>query len=300
MLSRMIQITLLTLLLSGALLASGLALHPAAAHPCIDFAAMEEDCLDAWIEERSQDRQERGSVITYTVQAGDTLWAIAARFELDVDTLRYSNPELLRNPDLLSIDQEVRILPFIGAIHQVRAGETLAGIASRWQVTPEVIRRLDGSGIEEGQVQAGRELIIPGGYLTLDIPPPAASPDAYFAWPLRGRFTQVFGGKHRGIDIATSYGAPVYAAGDGVVARAGWLFTGYGYSVLIRHGEGLETLYSHLKGPSVQVGQRVSRGQVIGAVGSTGRSTGPHVHFEVRRQGVVVDPLLFLPPLPPQ
>ncbi|NUQ39706.1 MAG: M23 family metallopeptidase [Caldilineales bacterium] len=291
MLSRIIQIALCALLLTGA------ALQPVAAHPCIDFA--EVDCWEWWIEDR-QSSAARATIVTYTVQAGDTLWEIAARYDLDVDTLRYSNPDLLRNPDLLSIDQEVRILPFIGAIHQVRPGETLAQIAARWQVEPQALLHLDGSAIEEGQVQAGEEVIVPGGYLELQIPAPAPALDSPFAWPLRGRLTQRFEGLHRGVDIATSYGAPVYAAGEGVVARAGWLFTGYGYSVLIRHGQGWETLYSHLKGPSVQVGQRVSRGQVIGAVGSTGRSTGPHVHFEVRRNGVVVDPLPFLPPLPPQ
>ena len=84
------------------------------------------------------------------------------------------------------------------------------------------------------------------------------------------------------------------------MVRAGWLFTGYGYSVIINHGNGLQTLYSHMKGPLVRVGERVKRGQMIGQVGSTGRSTGPHVHLEVRKNGVRVNPLPYLPPLPPR
>jgi murein DD-endopeptidase MepM/ murein hydrolase activator NlpD len=264
--------------------------------PCVypdeeDYKA----CLDAWAELNNQ----RKEIMTYTVRDGDTVWSIARHFELDVDTLRYSNPALMKNPDMLSIGVELRILPFLGAIYRVKPGDTLTSISRRWNVTPEAIKAYGANHIRSGQVQPGQEVVIPGGYLSLNIAPPSASRSATFAWPLRGWLTQRYSARHPAIDVATSYGATVYAADNGTVVRKGWLFTGYGYSVIIRHQNGFQTLYSHLKGPLVNVGQRVRRGQVIGAVGSTGRSTGPHVHFEVRKNGKHVDPLRYLPSLPP-
>lgn len=297
MFSRIERLLFLALALAGTFFLLILAPLPASANPCVGLSAADMDaCEQAW----QESVREREEVLIYQVQAGDSVWAIAARFGLDVDTLRFSNPELMRNPDLLAIDQELRILPFLGAIHTVKPGETLDSIAHRWDVTPSAIAFYGPNQVDEGVLSPGQELIIPGGYLALNIPAPALSPGTLFAWPLRGTLTQRYKPGHLAIDVATSYGATVYAAGDGVVINAGWLFTGYGYSVMLRHANGLVTLYSHLKGPLVAVGQRVSRGQAIGAVGSTGRSTGPHVHFEVRKNGVRVDPLPYSPPLPPR
>ncbi len=242
----------------------------------------------------------RSGVITYTVAPGDTLWGIATNFGLDVDTLRYSNPELFRNPDRLYVGQIVRILPFPGAIYKVKRGETLASIARKWHVSPEAIIRYKPNHLDKtSKLTPGQEIVIPSGRLDLNIPKPDLSPEATFAWPLRGWISQGYSAKHRALDIATAWGAPVYAAGDGVVVRAGWLYTGYGFSVIINHGNGLQTLYSHMTNPAVKAGDRVQRGQVIGLVGSTGNSTGPHVHFEVRKHRVRVDPLPYLPALPP-
>ncbi|MCP4168621.1 MAG: peptidoglycan DD-metalloendopeptidase family protein [Chloroflexi bacterium] len=266
------------------------------ADPC----AGSGDAELSWCRALGQERQyQRGNIITYVVKSGDSLWTIAARFDLDIDTLRYSNPELRRNPDVLRIDQQVRILPFIGAIYTIVQGDTLESIAKKWNVEVNVIVGYGPNGFDDGSAKVGEELIIPGGYLELNIAPPAKSAASTLAWPLRGWLSQGYGSGHRALDIATPYGSPVYAAVGGTVSRAGWLFTGYGYSVILNHGNGLQTLYSHLKGPLVQVGQRVGRGQAIGAVGSTGRSTGPHVHFELRKNGERINPLPYLPALPP-
>jgi murein DD-endopeptidase MepM/ murein hydrolase activator NlpD len=118
------------------------------------------------------------------------------------------------------------------------------------------------------------------------------------AWPFGGRLTQRFGPRgarfHTGIDFAASYGDAVAAARYGRVAYAGWHNGGYGYLVSIAHGRGVRTLYAHLSRVSVYVGQRVSTGSQIGLAGSTGISTGPHLHFEVRYRGAATDPLTAL------
>lgn len=275
---------------------------PASANPCTqpDKTQIRWDNVDdcAMLQDPSAAR--RPGVITYTVQYGDTMWGIAQQFGLDVDTLRYSNPELYRNPDVIHPGQVLRILPFPGAIHTVKQGETLESIARRWRVSPEAIIRYKPNRVKSGdRLKPGQELVIPGGRLDVNIPKPDRSPEATLAWPLRGWISQGYSAKHPALDIATVWGAPVYAAGEGRVVRAGWLFTGYGFSVIIRHPNGLVTLYSHMTNPAVKTGDWVQRGQQIGLVGSTGRSTGPHVHFEVRKNRVRVNPLPYLPPLPP-
>jgi murein DD-endopeptidase MepM/ murein hydrolase activator NlpD len=116
-------------------------------------------------------------------------------------------------------------------------------------------------------------------------------------WPINGPVTSGFGMRwgrmHEGIDIAAAIGTPVHAAADGTVIYASWM-TGYGNLVVVDHGNGLATAYAHASALVVRVGQAVSQGQTVSLVGSTGNSTGPHLHFEVRVNGVAVDPLLYL------
>jgi len=242
------------------------------------------------------DHAGRTELITYTVQDGDTLWSIADQFTLDVDTLRWSNPDLERNPDMLSVGMELVILPVVGVYHTVQAGDTLGDIAQRYGVAESDILNFPLNGLTDpDNLRQGQKLIIPHGRRDLDRPTPQPSPASPFAWPLVGAITQGFGDAHQGIDIGAPYGSAVYAARGGQVIRVGWARTGYGYTVIIDHGDGLQSLYSHMKGPWVQVGDQVERGQLIGEVGSTGNSSGPHVHFEVRVAGQAMDPKGYLP-----
>ena len=240
-------------------------------------------------------------VITYTVGEGDSLWSIAARFGLDVETLRWSNEALARNPDLLSVGQELTILPVKGAYHTVQTGETVGAIALAYGVTPTVIIDYPLNDLRPPhRVKRGQKLVIPGGRRELNWPKPDLSPGSPFAWPVVGQITQGYSEEeHPALDLGAPYGSPVYAAQAGTVTHSGWARTGYGYTVILDHGEGMQSLYSHMKGAWVTVGQKVERGQLIGEVGSTGHSTGPHVHFETRVDGKRVDPSGYLPTAPP-
>ena len=239
----------------------------------------------------------RPAVITYTVRSGDTVSGIAKRFGLTVDTLRWSNPSLERNPDYLRPGTDLAILPVRGVYHQVISGDTVEKIAARYGVALEDIvnYRLNHLSADDS-LEPGRWVIVPHGSKTLIRPMPAPDWDYLFAWPIVGYITQGYKSQHKAIDIGAPYSSKVYAVRAGTVIRAGWARTGYGYTVVVDHGDGYKTLYSHLKGTWVSTGQRVTRGQLIGEVGSTGKSSGPHIHFEIRVDDERVDPLEFLSP----
>lgn len=244
----------------------------------------------------------RPAVITYTIQPGDNDHAIAQRFGLDVDTLRFSNEWMRRNPDLIHPDKELVILPVLGAYYTVAEGDTLAAIAERYGVPAADIVQFPLNRISAAGVLAiGQKLVIPGGRLDYAdrIAAPGRASSYALAWPMRGEISQGYRSGHLAIDFASVYGASVYASRAGRVAYArfspdGWL----GFRVIIVHDGGLKTSYSHMSDIFVEEGEMVARGQAIGQVGSTGNSTGPHVHFEVWQNGSKVNPLNLMPASP--
>ena len=243
----------------------------------------------------------RPGVITYVVQPGDSDWSIAQQFDLDVDTLRYSNEWMRLNPDLIYPDQEMVILPVQGAYVTVKADDTLDSIALRYGVEPAAIRDFPLNSLSGSTLRAGQKLVIPDGRLDYAdrILPPGPGRGYSLAWPLRGDITQGYHGGHLAIDIGSYYGAKVYASAAGRVVYArfssdGWL----GFRVVIAHGNGLQTAYNHMSDIYVEEGESVSRGQMIGQVGSTGNSTGPHVHFQVYQGSQRANPLNYLPASP--
>lgn len=244
----------------------------------------------------------RPTIITYTIQPGDNDYAIAEHFGLDVDTLRFSNEWMRRNPDLIHPGVELVILPLAGAYYTVAQGDTLANIAQRYGVPVADIVQFPLNRISAtGVLAPDQRLVIPGGRLDYAdrIAAPGWASGYALAWPMRGTLTQGYRPGHLAIDVASVYGAKVYASRGGRVTYArfspdGWL----GFRVIIVHDSGLKTSYSHLSGIFVEEGEVVARGQVIGQLGSTGNSTGPHVHFEVWQNGSKVNPQSLMPGSP--
>jgi len=266
----------------------------------------------------------RTEVLTYTVEPGDTVFGIAEMFGLSPHTIYWANSEVLHdNPHMLWPDMVLNILPVNGVYHTVSAGETIASIAEDYSVDPQDVDN-EWNQLEEDQpLQAGMNLVIPGGtreFLVWQLPQYSglrgsaavgsgvcALPEVgmrgngWFTWPTDSRrisgwvFHDVRNPPHGGIDIGVRTGDPIYAADNGVVAYAGWNDWGYGYLVVLDHGNGYHTYYAHLSAIWVVCGQSVSQGVAIGAGGSTGRSSGPHLHFEIRYEGYQQDPMYYLP-----
>jgi murein DD-endopeptidase MepM/ murein hydrolase activator NlpD len=248
----------------------------------------------------------RLDIITYTVQAGDTVQAIAALFSLQPTTIMWADPTIEDAPDLLRIGQVVTILPVDGVYHEVAEGDTLESIAEKYKVEPDAItscqyNHLEGLGYA---MTEGVYLIVPDGekpYVPKVVTtysgsvPEGARGTGRFQWPVLGSITQGYWYGHRAIDIGAPTGSAVLATDGGFVSFAGWTDIGYGYLVVIDHANGFATYYAHLSSIYVSTGQAVERGQVIGGVGSTGWSTGPHLHFEVRYYGAQQNPRVYLP-----
>ena len=248
----------------------------------------------------------RVGVVTYTVQAGDTVQAIAAAFGLHPTTVMWANPVVEDAPDLLRISQEVAILPIDGVYHTVVEGDTLESIAEVYQVAPDAIATCEYNHLEPPHylIAEGMQLIVPGGekpyvpkaVVAYEGPvPEGAQGSGQFQWPVLGTITQGYWYGHRAVDIGAPAGSALLAADAGYISFAGWTDVGYGYLVVIDHANGYATYYAHLSNLYVYEGQAVERAQVIGAVGTTGWSTGPHLHFEVRYHGVQQNPRAYLP-----
>lgn len=248
---------------------------------------------------------------SYTVQIGDTLFEIAIQHQVTVDGLVAANG--LSRADRIYAGQVLNI-PEAGAVaraapaqtavtHRVQGGETLSAIALRYGVTVQALSVANGisnpSRIFMGMIlsipsaQAGSNSVVyasrgPGLCADVEI---AQSGTGYYVRPVRGSvITQEFHSWHPGIDLAVDPGTSVYAADGGTVVYAGWNTVGYGYLIVLDHGNGWRTYYAHLSAIHVNCGEWVPRASIIGEVGSTGNSTGPHLHFELLRYGIAVNP----------
>ncbi|MDO8505325.1 MAG: M23 family metallopeptidase [bacterium] len=247
----------------------------------------------------------RTEIVQYEVQSGDTTWAIAEKFGLSVATVLWENKMNLYST--IRPGQILSILPVSGVTHIVKKGETLGGIVKKYGASIEEVQQINT--LAEVTIAPGIKIIIPGGRpysapvaakppvrREIIVPPSiAALPGGKFLWPLRSKIiTQYFSWRHAGLDVGDKIGAPIYAVENGVVELAGWGAGGWGNMVLVNHGNGLKTRYAHASKLLVAPGQQVNKGQVIALIGSTGRSTGPHLHLAVYLNGRTINPLQYL------
>ena len=253
------------------------------------------------------ENRQRTEPIVYVVEGGDTLSDIGNKFKISIDALRYVNN--LSDLAYLKVGQEVVIPPVAGLIHKVASGDSLQSIATKYDVPSQAIADFNYI-LDTSKLAVGTELVIPGA----KVPEPVVIPTVpaiirlgpavdtsaskgWCMWPTTVRIiSQYFSWYHNGLDIATPWGSspPLFACAGGTVTRAGWDPWGLGLHVRIDHGNGYETVYGHMARIDVSYGERVSKGESIGIMGSTGRSTGPHVHFTINYKGTPQNPLNYI------
>ncbi len=238
------------------------------------------------------------TISVYEVKKGDTIQDVAKLFGVSVNTIMWANNLSSRT---ITKGDTLIILPITGIKHTVKQGDTLASIARKYGADKDDIASYNGL-TEESKLASGDVVIVPDGEIAVTETPKKktlasktkkskildfysyTTPSGFFTRPvIGGRKTQGIHG-HNGIDIGATPGTPVLASATGkvIVAKTGGYNGGYGNMVIITHDNGVQTVYAHLRAVYVSSGQSVSQGEQIGEVGNTGRSTGPHLHFEVR------------------
>jgi len=244
----------------------------------------------------------------YVIQTGDTVGKIAAKFGVSEDTIYWENN--ITPKTLLKLGDKIRVLPVTGVKAIVSRGETVQSIAKKYDSSAQAIVDWPYNTFvndETFELAVGQTLIVPDGVKPdeVQVNPRSSiarlTPDAgsitasgSWVWPAAGRITQGFAWYHKGLDIANKEGPVVVAADSGRVVAVNSSRFGYGNHVIIDHGNGFQTLYAHLSSFRVEAGQNIAKGAGVGIMGSTGRSTGTHLHFEIRQNGVALTPLQLL------
>ncbi len=263
------------------------------------------------ITEGSSSVAPRDAIEVYAVQTGDTLSSIAVKFGLSINTILWSNNLTVKS--VLRPGDSLTILPVSGVAHTVKSGDTLSKIAKTYDVSADEILAYNHLS-NSNDLSVGDKLIVPGGAIQYVAPvrrpttigsvfttptttssaAPTTAGSGNMSWPTDLRIiTQYFGWRHTGIDVDCHFDNTNYAADDGIVQFSGWK-GGYGYAVEINHGNGIVTRYGHHAKIYVSAGTQVSKGTPLGLCGTTGRSTGTHLHFEVILNGKFQNPLEYI------
>lgn len=249
----------------------------------------------------------RDKTITYAVERGDTLSTVAQKFGISINTIKWANS---LTSDDITVGDSLKILSVSGIEYKVQKGDSVYTIAKKFATEPQKIVDFpfnDFANPETFALVEGQLLLVPDGIKPSEQPRfqqqvyivegPVAVSSLGFTWPARGIISQFSSWYHTALDIAAPYGTPVVAGQSGKISyiNIGTWDGGYGTNIRIDNGAGYSSLYSHLSSSNVSIGQDVVAGQtVLGFIGMTGRTTGPHLHFEIRRNGVLVNPLPYL------
>ncbi|MFP4373522.1 MAG: peptidoglycan DD-metalloendopeptidase family protein [Spirochaetaceae bacterium] len=269
-----------------------------------------EDVLNAYLDPPNQydviggageidtSRFESVEVEQYELQPGDTLLGLALRHDLNMDTIVSFNQ--IEDVRLMRVGEVYEIPDRDGILYTVKQGDALSSIARRYGVGMNAI--LDANDMTSSSITPGETVFVP--QARMNESELKLILGELFLQPMRGILSSGYGMRndpftgirrmHYGIDVVSEMGAPVKAARAGRVAHIDTQLGNYGKFVILRHPGGYQTLYAHLDSFDVSVGQYVSQGQVIGRMGNTGRSTGPHLHFSIIRNGAFVDPMEYL------
>jgi murein DD-endopeptidase MepM/ murein hydrolase activator NlpD len=256
-------------------------------------------------------------IVQYRVQGGDSPSSIARQFNLQPESILWANENLNANAGSLKPGMVLNILPVNGVLHTVNEGDTLEAIGAMHKAQVQEIFEFPGNDFDLTQsprLERGQGVIVPNGIspiLWSEAQMPGAGQggagEPYssnvpalgtgsFIWPINSRnLTQEFWSGHPGIDVSTNFRQPVFAADSGTVISSGWDNTGYGYFVVIDHGNGFKTTYGHNEANLVSAGQTVVMGQQIAESGNSGNSTGNHLDFRILYNGAFVNPLGYLP-----
>lgn len=269
-------------------------------NPEVLSATSESGGIETLVSEKVRD-----SIKEYIVEEGDTVASISKKFGVDGDTIKWQNN---LTGDKIKVGQKIEILPVTGIAHKVSKGDTVYSIAKKYDSSAQAVVDFPFntfSNDETFELAIGQIVIVPEGVkpqeavvaprirqLTPDAGSVVASGN--FVWPTNGTISQNYAWYHPGLDIANKKAPNVVAADSGIVVYSGCINWGYGCHVIIDHGNGYKTLYAHFQQLFVKVGQSVGRGALIGQMGSTGRSTGTHTHFEITKNGVKLNPLSVL------
>lgn len=247
----------------------------------------------------------RSGIEKYKVREGETLASISERFQVSVNTIKWANN---LKSDSIKSGQELEIPPVTGVVHKVTTGENIYVIAKKYQVDAQNIVNFpfnDFANTDNFQLTPGQVLYVPDGVIEEKKPQKigvqyfakiqaGVQGTSSFIWPSSGNITTYPVWYHMAVDIANRAAPPVIAADTGTVTYTGCLGYGYGCHIIIDHANGYQTLYAHLSSIGIGAGQAVTKGQRIGNMGSTGRSSGTHLHFEIRSGGALLNPLSFL------
>ncbi len=247
----------------------------------------------------------RDKIVDYEVLGGDTLASIAKKFDISVDTIKWAND---LKSDTIKPSQVLKIPPVTGVVHKVASGENIYSIAKKYKVDAQNIVNFpfnDFADLDTFALTPGQILYVPNGVIEEEGAPSVPGPtyaqvqagvkgSFSFIWPTSGIITQYPVWYHMALDIANSSAPAVLASDTGTVIFSGCVRYSYGCHIIIDHGNGYQTLYGHMSVLIVQAGQVVSKGQQIGVMGSTGNSSGTHLHFEIRSGGTLLNPLNFL------